>query len=182
MLTPRARLRTGGATLCARVNTDLMGAIPAPYRPCVFEAATLPPPCGGACYFGDDRIRLAHGDFRSAGRRNHSGRATRRLSAARHLHGRDLHKRGAAVRGAADVHQDGAAAARRRAVGLVGGDRLLPGRAARRLCLRPPVDALRAGADVGDHSRRGDADRVPGFAALDRRRMGPPPRSERHCG
>src|ERR1043166_4105354 len=42
----------------------------------------------------------------------------------------------ASLRRAADVHQDAAAASRRRPGGLVGGDRRVPGGAARGLCLR----------------------------------------------
>ena len=54
----------------------------------------------------------------------------------------------AAVRRAADVHQDGAAAARRHAVGVVGRHGVLPGDAACRLRLRACADPLlcRAGA------------------------------------
>ena len=52
-----------------------------------------------------------------------------------------LGERGAPVHGAADVHQDGAAAVRRRAVGVVGGDGVLPGRAARGLRLRASAEA-----------------------------------------
>ena len=60
---------------------------------------------------------------------------------AGHLRGGDLPLGRAVVRGAADVHQDGAAAARRLAAGVVGGDGVLPGRAARRLCLCASADA-----------------------------------------
>ena len=76
--------------------------------------------------------------------------------------------------GAADVHQDGAAALRRRAGGVVGGDRVLPGRAARGLCLRPSADALRcpAGRSVVIHLAVMVA-AVLRAAAVDRRRLGP---------
>ncbi len=60
----------------------------------------------------------------------------------RRLHRRDLHQRAAAVRGAAAVHQAGAAAARRLAGGVVGGDGVLPVAIARRLSLRALPDAV----------------------------------------
>ncbi len=52
------------------------------------------------------------------------------------LHVRDFRQRPAAVLGAAAVHQDGAAAARRFARGVVGGDGVFPVAAARGLRLR----------------------------------------------
>ena len=57
------------------------------------------------------------------------------------LHGSDLRQRVAAVLGAAAVHKNGAAAARRLAGGVVGGDGVLPVAAARRLCLCALPDA-----------------------------------------
>src|SRR6185312_5290134 len=59
----------------------------------------------------------------------------------------DLRQRSAAVFGAALVHQDGAAAARRLAGGVVGGDGVFPVAVARRL-------RLRAFPDAGQKSRR----------------------------
>ena len=93
---------------------------------------------------------------------------------ARNVHGGHLRQRRAAVRGAADVHQDGAAAARRRAVGVVGGDGVLPGRAARGLRLRALAHALRAGARVDRRPSRGDGRRRVRAAAVDRDRLGAP--------
>ena len=64
------------------------------------------------------------------------------------LYGDDVPLRAAAVLGAADVRQDGAAGARRLAVGVGGRHLLLPGGAARRLLLRAPADRQGArGAD-----------------------------------
>jgi len=62
----------------------------------------------------------------------------------------------------------------RRAVGVVGGDRLLPGRVARGLCLRPLAHALCAGARVDRHPSRGDGRRRVRAAAVDRHRLGAP--------
>ena len=90
-----------------------------------------------------------------------------------------LPERRAAVRGAADVHQDGAAAARRRARRVVGGDGVLPGRAARRLRLRASADALRARPPLGDDPSRRDGGRVLLAAAVDRRELGPSARGRR---
>ncbi len=81
-------------------------------------------------------------------------------AAAGDLHRRHFRQRRAAVRGAADVHQDGAAAARRRRVGVVGGDGVLPDHAARRLCLCASADALRARPQLHHHSSRRHGGRV----------------------
>src|SRR5215467_8839795 len=53
------------------------------------------------------------------------------------LRRRRFSQRGLALRRAADVHADGAAATRRLAIGLVGGDGLLSVDAARWLCICP---------------------------------------------
>ena len=88
------------------------------------------------------------------------------------LHRRDLRQCAAAVFGAAIVHQDGAAAARRLAGGVVGGDGVLPVAAARRLCLCAFSDAgpqphdSRGGASAAARGR--DAD----VAAVDLERVG----------
>ena len=88
------------------------------------------------------------------------------------LHRRDLRQCAAAVFGAAAVHQDGAAAARRLAGGVVGGDGVLPVAAARRLCLCAFSDAAPQPRDSrGDPSgaaRGRDAD----AAAVDLERVG----------
>ena len=65
------------------------------------------------------------------------------------VHGDDVPLGAAAVLDPADVRQDGAAGARRLAVGVGGGDVLLPGRAAGRLLLRaPPHPPCSAPADA----------------------------------
>src|SRR5262249_45881301 len=58
---------------------------------------------------------------------------------SRRLHRRRFSERGLAFRRAADVHADGAAAIRGVAIGLVGGDGLLPVDAACWLCVCPPA-------------------------------------------
>ena len=92
----------------------------------------------------------------SAGQDATRGTMAGRSSAARDLHRRHLRQRRAAVRGAADVHQDGAAAASAARRGVVGGDGVLPDRAARRLRLCPSAHALRAGTHIGRHPSGGD--------------------------
>ena len=88
------------------------------------------------------------------------------------LHRRDLRQRAAAVLGAAPVHQDGAAAARRLAGGVVGGDGVLPVAAARRLrlCAFPDADpqSHRSGRGASGAAGGRDAD----AAAVDRKRLG----------
>ena len=116
---------------------------------------------------------LAHGPIRPAGeRRDATGDLRPSPAAAGNVHGGDLRQRRAAVHGAADVHEDGAAASGRRAVGVVGGDRVLPGRAAGGVCLCPLAHALCARPGVGRHSCGGDDRRRLCAAAVDRRRLG----------
>ena len=121
-------------------------------------------------------IRLGHGDCRSAGERTEAGRDVRTRLAARNVHRRHHAECRAGVHGAADVHQDGAAPFWRRAVGVVGGDRVLPGRAARGLRLCPLAHALRRRSRVGCDPPGGDDRRCVRAAAVDRRRLGPPAR------
>ena len=115
-----------------------------------------------------------YGTIRPAGERRDGAHDIRTSPAApaRNVHGGHLRQRRAAVHGAADVHQDGAAAPGRRAVGVVGGDRVLPGRVAGGLCLRPLAHALRAGPRVDPHPSRGDGRRHLRAAAVDRHRLG----------
>ena len=87
---------------------------------------------------------------------------------------RDFPLRRAAVRRAADVHQDGAAAARRHAVGVVGRDGVLPGRAARRLRLRARADELFARQALDHRPSRRDGGRVLFLPLVDRHVVGPP--------
>ena len=115
-----------------------------------------------------------YGTIRPAGERRDGAHDIRTSPAApaRNVHGGHLRQRRAAVHGAADVHQDGAAAPGRRAVGVVGGDRVLPGRVAGGLCLRPLAHALRAGPRVDRRPSRGDGRRRVRAAAVDRHRLG----------
>ena len=62
---------------------------------------------------------------------------------------------------------------------MVGGDGVLPGRAARRLRLRACAHQVRAGTPLGHHPSRGDGDRVLLAAAVDRVRLGPSARDRR---
>jgi len=96
-------------------------------------------------------------------------------TSARRFYRRDFPERGFAVRRAADVRQDGAAAARRLAGGVVGGDGVLPGGAAGGLCLCASDHARAAGALFGLHPSRGDGGCDHRAAAVDRRRLGRPP-------
>ena len=83
------------------------------------------------------------------------------------------------VLGAAVVRQDGAPAPRRLAAGVVGGHGVLPGRAARRLCLCASPDQSPAGPRVG-HRPCGAHDRRDLCAAAgDRRRLGQAARARR---
>ena len=83
----------------------------------------------------------------------------------------DLCQRAAVVLGAAAVHQDGAAAARRLAGGVVGGDGVLPVAAARRLCLCAFPDADPQPRDPGRGASGAARDRVVDAAAVDRQRL-----------
>ena len=80
---------------------------------------------------------------------------------------RDLPVRRAAVRRAADVHQDGAAEARRHARGVVGRHGVLPGGAARRLRLRACADEISARQALDRRAPRGDVRRDAIPAACD---------------
>ena len=121
----------------------------------------------------DNRTSRGHGDHRPASERTDARRDLRARTAACDVHRRHFRERGAAVHGAADVHQDGAAALRRCAVGVVGCDGVLPGRPAGGLRLRPLAHALcgkpGVGRDPSDGHERG---RVCA-AAVDRRGLGP---------
>ncbi len=93
------------------------------------------------------------------------------------VHGHHLPLGAAAVRHPADVRQDGAAGARRLAVGVVGVGVLLPGRAAGRLHLRASADHQGAAASDRHHpsgrvpaGRRLPADRIVDAAGASRRR------------
>src|SRR5262249_39251790 len=81
-------------------------------------------------------------------------------------------ERRVAVRGTADVHQDGAATTRRLATGVVGGDGVLSGDAARRLRLCPCAHAPGAATRFDPHSPCRHDCRVPAAAAGDRKRLG----------
>src|SRR6266702_5935209 len=84
--------------------------------------------------------RSSHG-FDRATRRHGAAVLVTQPAAADGLYGRDLRQCAAAVFGAAAVHQNGAAAARRLAGGVVGGDGVLPVAAAGRLRLCASADA-----------------------------------------
>ena len=88
------------------------------------------------------------------------------------LYGRDLRQCAAAVLGAAAVHQDGAAAARRLAGGVVGGDGVLPVAAARGLCLCALPDADPQPHDSGGDASGAAGGRAADAAAVDRERVG----------
>ena len=88
------------------------------------------------------------------------------------LHGSDLRQRVAAVLGAAAVHQNGAAAARRFAGGVVGGDGVLPVAAARRLCLCALPDAAEEPHVAGGDPSGAAGGRAADAAAVDCRRDG----------
>ena len=92
-------------------------------------------------------------------RANYAGLRFVLQASACHLRRGHLRERGAAVRRAAAVRQDGAAAARRHAGGLVGGDGVLPGDAAGRLCLCPSADARSCRAAFRRRAYRGDGGR-----------------------
>ncbi len=105
--------------------------------------------------------------------------APSRISAARRQScvDRDIHRHdfpvcAASVLGAADVRQDGAAAARRLAVGVVGGDGLLSRCAAARLRLRACVDTLSRSAPCRHRAPLRFRAGAYGAAACDRGRMG----------
>src|SRR5665213_1058117 len=87
------------------------------------------------------------------------------------LHVRDLRQR-AVVLGAAAVHQNGAAAARRLAGGVVCGDGVLPVAAARRLCLCALSDAAPQPPDSGGDPSRVAGDRVADAAVVGRGWLG----------
>src|SRR3569623_973892 len=91
---------------------------------------------------------------------------------ARGLYRDDFHERAAAVLGTAAVHENGAAAARRLARGVVGGDGILPVAAARRLCLCACADDVEEPAGAGRDSPclAGDGVCIP--AAVHRKRLG----------
>ena len=84
----------------------------------------------------------------------------------------DLCQRAAAVFGPAAVHKNGAAAARRLASGVVGGDGVLPVAAARRLCLCAFPDAAPQPRDSGSDPSGAAGDCANDAAAVDRGRVG----------
>src|SRR5450432_3079575 len=86
-----------------------------------------------------------------------------------------LCQRAAAVLGAPPVHQNGAAAARRLAGGVVGGDGVFPVAAAWRLCLRALSDAAAQPHDSGDRASGAAGDRIADAAAVDCERLGRTP-------
>jgi len=88
------------------------------------------------------------------------------------LHRRDLRQCVAAVFGAAAVHQNGAAAARWLAGGVVGGDGVLPVAAARRLCLCAFSDAASQSRDPGGDPPGAARGRDADPAAVDLERVG----------
>src|SRR6516164_6043852 len=107
-------------------------------------------------------------------RRADAGRDVQARLAARDIYRRHHPQRRVAVHGAADVYQDGAAPFWRRAVGVVGGHRVLPDRAARGLRLRPLAHALRGPSRVGRDPSSSDARRCTRAATVDPHRLGPP--------
>src|SRR5260370_7107014 len=88
-----------------------------------------------------------------------------------------LCQRAAPVLGATLVRQDGTAAARRFAGGVVGGDGVFPVAAARRLCLCALSDANPQPHDSGGRASRFARGRVPDPAAVDPHRLGRAPPS-----
>ena len=127
-------------------------------------------------YFAHQRnaIRLGHGDRRSASEPTDAGRDVRARLAARDVYRRHHPQCRAAVHGAADVYQDGAAPFWRRAVGVVGGYRVLPDCAARGLRLRPRAHALRGPSRIGRDPSSSDDRRCIRAATVDPHRLGPP--------
>src|ERR1700730_763792 len=95
-----------------------------------------------------------------------------KLAGADGLYRRHLCQRAAAVLGTAVVHQNGAAAARRLAGGVVGGDGVFPVAAAWRLCLRALSDAAAQPHDSGDRASGAAGDRIADAAAVDCERLG----------
>src|ERR1700745_2708190 len=120
-------------------------------------------------------IRLGHGDCRSASKPTDAGRDVRARLAARDVYRRHHAECRAAVHGAADVYQDGAAPFWRRAVGVVGGHRVLPDCAARGLRLRPRAHALRGPARVGRDPSGSDDRRCIRAATIDPHRRAAEP-------
>ncbi|MGY3469442.1 hypothetical protein ACVW0I_006313 [Bradyrhizobium sp. LM6.11] len=94
----------------------------------------------GAHFAGKRSCWSFHG-FDRATRRHGAAVLVTQPAAADGLHRRDLRQRATAVLGAAAVHENGAAAARRLAGGVVGGDGVLPVAAAGGLRLCAFVDA-----------------------------------------
>src|SRR6202035_2333021 len=118
-----------------------------------------------------DSRRSFHEFARSVRRHGPALRGPRPAGADR-LYRRHFRQRLAVVLGAAVVPQDGAAAARRLAGGVVGGDGVLPVAAACRLRLRALFDAApQPHADRGDPSGAA-GDRAIVAAAVDRGRLG----------
>ena len=137
---------------------------------------------GYGCYFRTGRVWLQAWEvltFRRTHRqpireRSQTRRERPTRSAARPLHCHHFPERRAPVPGATDVHQDGAAAIRRRASGLVGRDRVFPGHAAGGLRLCPPAHSIRTRPYLGRYSFGSDGRRLLYPATLDRLRLGPP--------